>query len=229
MQQAAGSEAYTPPAGLNTFISGLQVQERRLNNTIPGVLVLSNPQLLQGIICYVDASTTPDHPTAQPRNAGICITFFNPQVQPALNVHIKAQMTESTSVLMAEAAALALAASISQALHFQDITFLSDCELLVKFLNSSDLSNPPDWRSKIYTQQFINFKCQSQARIFNINRDINRVADSLAKQAFSAHVNLSSEFHFECLHACHASQCPVKEALLSVTLNSVRLLAAQCC
>jgi len=47
-------------------------------------------------------------------------------VQPTRTIYnIKAVMTESTSVLMAKAAALALAAIITDRLNLQDINFLS--------------------------------------------------------------------------------------------------------
>ena len=66
------------------------------------------PGLLQGVKCYTDASTSPDLPSLTPRNAGIGLFIINTQIHPAKTIYIKAIMTATTSVLMAEAAAMAL-------------------------------------------------------------------------------------------------------------------------
>jgi hypothetical protein len=49
---------------------------------------------------------------------------------------------------MAEAAAIALAAAITAQLGLHDTNFLSDNEELVRFFNSDDHANPPQWRIK---------------------------------------------------------------------------------
>jgi putative N-acetylmannosamine-6-phosphate epimerase len=51
-------------------------------------------------------------PRSIPRNAGIGVFIINTQVQPPQQVYIKATMKDFTSVLMAEAAALALATTV---------------------------------------------------------------------------------------------------------------------
>ena len=71
---------------------------------------------LPGVRCYVDASTALDHPSQQPRLAGLGIFFVNTQVQPAQTIYIKAHMPATQSVIMAEAAALALAALVNNRL-----------------------------------------------------------------------------------------------------------------
>lgn len=70
------------------------------------------PALLQGPRCYVDASTAPDQSNAQPRLAGLGIFILNLQEQPAQAIYIKAKLQACTSVIMAEAASLALASAI---------------------------------------------------------------------------------------------------------------------
>ena len=57
-------------------------------------------------------------------------------------------MKDSTLVLISEAAALALAVTVTDRLQLNHINFLSDSQQLVQFLNSSDHSNPLDWRIK---------------------------------------------------------------------------------
>lgn len=100
--------------------------------------------LIQGVRCYTDASLTPDHAPQPPRSAGLGIFFVNPQVRPTQTIYIKAHVSGVHSVLMAEAAALALAATISDHLNYTNTTFLSDCQQLVQFLNEDDQSHPPD-------------------------------------------------------------------------------------
>jgi hypothetical protein len=68
------------------------------------------PASLPGVRCYTDASTSPDLPSNLSRDAGIGIFIVNNQVQPVQTIYIKAAMKQTSSVLMAEAAALALAA-----------------------------------------------------------------------------------------------------------------------
>ena len=82
------------------------------------------PGLMQGVRCYSDASTSPDLPSLTPRNAGIGLFIINTQVQLAQTIYIKALMTATTSVLMAEAAARALAAIVTDCLGLQQVTFL---------------------------------------------------------------------------------------------------------
>jgi len=83
--------------------------------------------LLQGITCYADASTLPDHPSIPSRKAGIGVFIINNQMQPPQTIYIKALMTGSNSVLMAQAAALALAATVIDRLNFNNVDFLFRC------------------------------------------------------------------------------------------------------
>ena len=109
------------------------------------------PALLPGVRCYTDASLLPDHTLSPPRTAGIGIFLVNTQVQPVQTIYIKALMSGAHSVIMAEAAALALAAMVADLLNFTNIAFLSDCNQLVQFLNADDQNHPPDWRIKPFT------------------------------------------------------------------------------
>lgn len=71
-------------------------------------------------------------------------------------VFLQAALTSTTSVLMAEAAALDLAAKMVSLLNIQWPSYLTDNQQLVTFFNGSDLSTPPDWAIKPFTQSFIN-------------------------------------------------------------------------
>jgi hypothetical protein len=78
------------------------------------------------------------------------------QEQPSQVLSIRAKFQGSTSVLMAEAASLALASMITYTLNITGVSFLSDSALLVQFLNKQDHSDPPDWRIKPLTQLYTN-------------------------------------------------------------------------
>ena len=94
-------------------------------------------------------------------------------VQPVHAICIKAVMTNAASVLMTEAAALALAATVNDALNINNTTFLSDCQQLVHFLNDADQTNPSDWRIKYFTQLFANCAGQRRQKIYKVNRQLN--------------------------------------------------------
>jgi ribonuclease HI len=148
-------------------------------------LTVHLPGLLPGVRCYTDASLTPDLQSLQPRLAGIGLFIINTQVQPTQTIYIKAKMMGATSVLMAEAAAIALAAIVTDRLNLQQIHFLSDNQQLVQFLSAVDKGNPPDWRIKHFTQVFTNHTRHGDKRILKVHRSQNQTADNLAKQALS--------------------------------------------
>jgi hypothetical protein len=185
------------------------------------------PSLLDGLRRYTDASITPDSISDMPRNAGLGLFIFNAQVQPPL--YIKARMTGAASVLMAEAAALALATIVTHCLNLQPVNFLSDNQQMVSFLNSPDQENPPDWRIKYFTQLIANYTDRRNARFYRIQRAQNQTTDVLARQAFLHTQPTSSELDTSCSCVAHATHCPFQQPLLSVALNSVILLTADCC
>jgi ribonuclease HI len=191
--------------------------------------LLTFPTLLEGVRCYTDASIPPDNLSTNLRNAGLGVFIINTNLDPVQMIYIKATLSDAASVLLAEAAALALAAIITNKLDFQQVTFLSDSQQLVQFLNAQDRTNPPEWRIKYYTQLFSNFTGQRNTRVCRIRRTQNQTADTLAKQALihSQNPDLSGLL-CTCISAAHI-QCTLHEALQSVTLNSVRLLTASCC
>jgi hypothetical protein len=115
-----------------------------------------------GVICYIDASISPDVYSPRLRQAGTGIKFVNLQVQPHNIIYIRA-LKDVSSVVMAEAAALAMAASIAIKFGFMLVSFLTDSSQLQQFLSASDLNNPPDWRMLTYTQQYLSRTAQFQA------------------------------------------------------------------
>lgn len=69
--------------------------------------------------------TTPDQPSLPPRMTGLLGVFF---VNTQVTIYIKALARGVDSMLMAEAAALALAAAVNDRLNFSNTSFLSDCQ-----------------------------------------------------------------------------------------------------
>jgi len=184
-----------------------------------------SPALLSGTRCYVDASSKPDHLNTPLTTAGIGVFILNLQAQPTQTIYIKARLMPCTYVLMAEATSLALASALIQAMNINTGNYLSDCEQLVNFLNTNDLSNPPDWRIKPFTQAFSNYISNRSTPIFKISRRLNTTADALARQSFSSPA-LTLDTH------CSYERCPIScsviQVLQSVDLPDVTILAARC-
>jgi hypothetical protein len=127
---------------------------------------------------------------------------------------------------MAKAAAIAMAALITDQLGFQQVNFLSYNQQLVNFLNEQNHTNPPNRRMKYYTQIFCNSAATRTTVIAKIQRSQNPRADALAKQALTESL-LPHSPELTCTYtsATH-DQCTLQEALQFVTLNSVCLLTA---
>jgi ribonuclease HI len=168
-------------------------------------------------------------PISTPRNAGIGVFIINTCLQPPQQVYIKAMLKDTASVLMAEAAALALAALVTHHLQLNNVTFLSDNQQLVHFLNGSDLSIPSDWRMKPFTQIIRNSTHQRSTAILKIGRNQNQTADLLARQALS---DLDSDLMHQscvCSNPAHVEQCPLPMTIQLVNINFVTGLTARCC
>jgi hypothetical protein len=184
------------------------------------------PANLQGSRCYVDAAVTPDDQNNNTNNAGLGIFILNFQVQPPQSIYVQAQLQRCHSVLMGEAAALALGATIVRALQIPYCSFLSDSQQLVHFLHQENRQNPPQWRIKPFTQVFNNTATTLQTHLFKINRNQNTTADTLAKQARTSMLTVQN---CNCSRPHCGPICTLFQALLQVDLNSVSILAASCC
>jgi len=159
-----------------------------------------------------------------PRRAGLGVFFCNINSSTSSSIYIKATLKDCTSVLMAEAAALALAAQIASTLGIHDPIFLSDNQQLVAFLNGTDHDHPPDWSIKSLTQSFMNGATVNNAKIFKIHRNL-----ILANQSFRSMSSHSSQLQTICNNAAHVNSCPVKTAIQSVIGDLYSNIAARCC
>ena len=144
-------------------------------------LVICFPTSIAGTRCYTDALTTPDTAVSVPRQTGLGIFIINTDVQPPLSIFIKATMQDSPLVIMAESAAIALAAQLLNHLQGHQKTLLSDNQQLVNFLNGSNFSDPPDWKIKPYIQITASLLSRTNLVVRTIGRTHNQMADSLVR------------------------------------------------
>ena len=99
---------------------------------------------------------------------------------------------------------------------------------MVHFLNSPNLSNPPDCRIKPYTQITATLLSETDSVVRRIKKTQNQMADSLAKQALCAlHTNKLG--YSGVSNPSHGNDCPVLRAINVVTINAVMVLTASCC
>jgi hypothetical protein len=130
-RESASSGARNAPNAQNSISAGqhnenedpqvpLSCDEFRLG-LLANQAICRYPMPLRGVKCYSDASTIPDMMASNPRKAVLGIFILDLRNQAKF--FIKAKIRNVTSVLMAEAAGLALAASINSC--SKRMTFLS--------------------------------------------------------------------------------------------------------
>jgi ribonuclease HI len=217
----------------NNLIAGKTTQTAQQQQFIqqgrPPDYRITIPALLPGPRCLTDASIATDQTTAPHRAAGLGVLIINTQTNQTQTITIQDSIDTVSSVIMAEAAAMALAARIARALGLKQANYLTDNQLLVNFFNSNSLSMPPDRRKKPLTQDFIHSLEANQIKVYKIAREINITAHSLAKQA---HRLLSqppsSQPVFSCTNLAHVHQCPVKNALACVNMSPFWLHTVRC-
>lgn len=176
--------------------------------------------------CFTDASIDPGVSIDSPKEAGLGIHIQ--EVKTKVTYHIKTRISQATSVVMAEAAALAFAAKIASNLDSDRIIFYTDNQLLVNSLNGHNTSWLPSWDSKPFIQMFINFTTNRRSQVLKIPRARNAIAHSLAKSA-AISTSTSLSFVHSCNNAAHVNICPLKEALCNLHWDSVPNIAASCC
>jgi hypothetical protein len=157
---SAWEEHHKCPAAHHHNYSSFAHQPPTFNSTIPDHDNINHPFYQMhcpssGVICYTDASISPDVYSPRLRQVGTGIKFVNMQVQPHNIICITTLVKDVSSVVMVEAAALAMAASIALKFGFMQVSFLTDSSQLQQFLSAPDLNNPPDWRMSTYTQQYL--------------------------------------------------------------------------
>jgi hypothetical protein len=95
---------------LYTNNSSAGTEQRSIQTTDP--LLVSFPSSFAGTRCYTDTSTLPDNDTSSTKQAGLGVFIINTEENAPTSIFIKAIMPESSSILMAESASLALAVNL---------------------------------------------------------------------------------------------------------------------
>lgn len=185
-------------------------------------------EMSTGTRCYTDASLAPDNSLQGPRQGGLGVFLISHQQNESLTICVKAKVQNSTSVIMAESAALALGAKISQALSLSNPSFWTDNQQLVHFFNGDDHDNPPDWAIKPYTQTFLNIIQAIGGNIRKIDRAHNVTAHTLATQAFRSSCKVT-ETSYNCTNPNHVQSCPLRTVIDTVSGDSITIIAASCC
>jgi ribonuclease HI len=191
-------------------------------------LFVASPSSMEGFSCYTDAASAPDHMSNGTTSAGLGIYISNSQIQPSLTVSFKAVLTDSQSVLTAEAAALAVATSLLHFMQMDHVNYFTDNQLLSHHLNNVDRFDIPDWRAAAYTH-IIKSSLTGVSKVFHISRTHNDMADSLVKEGLHLHNSNSLLLNFSCTNPSHVLGCPFLGALQSVTVNSVMVITASSC
>lgn len=204
--------------------AGLQRQQRIRLGLPSNQTNCRFPFLLPGVRSHSNASTIPDSACSSTRKAGLGVFILDPSRQYKL--YVKAQLQQASSVLMAEAASLALAAWIISLLRMEDITFLTDSQLLVNFFNGLGFSSPPHWDIKPLTQRFLNAVANTDVQVLKIDRSFNVTAHTLANQAFRSTEGQCISPSPSCTHADHVSSCPLHMALQSVSWEPFSLFVS---
>jgi hypothetical protein len=132
-------------------------------------------------------------------------------------------------VVMAETAALALAATIASNMGLMQVSFLTDCSQLHQFFLALDQANPADWRMKTYIQQFKSCATRTKASLFKISHNDNTTTDSLAKEAFLHADSVHQPCFLDCSYGAHSPQCLLFQAPESVPDPCTFILSASCC
>jgi ribonuclease HI len=136
-----------------------------------------------------DAALQPDNLNIT-RTAGLGLLLHHQHQQSqGLYLYIQAQMDHATSVLMAEATAITLAALLTKQLLLHSASFFTDNQAMVDYYNSNGLSNPPEWNIKTITATLLKTMHQSHFKVYKVPRTPNTTAHSLARQAFQSGAN----------------------------------------
>jgi hypothetical protein len=148
-------------------------------------------------------------------------------------------MSACYSVLMAEAASLALATSVIQVLNLNCCSYLSDCQQLVHFLNMATCRIVNNWftSSTWLIQPTLQTGESSPSLRSSTSQELGHqessksaeaktTADALARQAFSSQL---TDLETTCPYELCPPQCCVLQALHLVDLTDVTVLAATCC
>ncbi|CAO2043566.1 unnamed protein product [Urochloa humidicola] len=142
-------------------------------------------------------------------------------------IFIQAIVDTAVDPLQAETHALTLASRVLKRLQFQQVHYITDCQLLASTLHQQDpITKAADWRIRPLLDDFIANSTNSVFTVSKTPRTMNSIAHALAAQAKSL-ANQQT-----CLYACnnplHTSVCEVQSALQDVNWGDYRLISVSC-
>jgi hypothetical protein len=129
--------------------------------------------------------------------------------------------------LQAEAQALVLAAAVVRSLGWNNVTFLSDCQVLVDAAEAADLiSKPGHWSARPILAEFFRCRRQHLEHVIKVPRSNNKIAHSIAKRALT---DYSRSFcSFICKSSLSLSTCRCKMALWNLSIPFGKLQSVLC-
>ncbi|KAM0895415.1 hypothetical protein ACQ4PT_023829 [Festuca glaucescens] len=144
------------------------------------------------------------------RVAGLGVYLMNPAHNSTIYIH--ASSAHVDYVLQAEAQALVLVATVVRSLGWNNMTFLSDCQVLVDAGEAADLiSKPGHWSARPILAEFFRCRRQHLEHVIKVPRSNNKIAHSIAKRALT---DYSRSFcSFICKSSVPLSTCRCKMAL----------------
>lgn len=147
-------------------------------------------------------------------------------IQPVQTIYIKAVISQTYSVIMAEAAALAVAAVAANQLSYNESPFylIAANWCISSMVKTTAILQIGGWRSSHY-----NCMLNHQARVYNISRSLNSTADAFTRLALLLPVTSEESIEYACSYSGHELQCPLQSALNTVFLHSCRILAVSRC
>ena len=152
-------------------------------------------------------------------------SFYKHRCRTAVSIYVKARITTIQSVLVAEAAAISLAAKTISLLNITAANYICDNKLLVNMLSSQSPSGLQDWTLKPLLIEFKSNNREVQHQVYKIHRSQNITSHSLPYQARTFYSNFPL---FVCSNLDHRLSCPVIQSQQSVHWANVILLHVRC-
>jgi ribonuclease HI len=159
------------------------------------------------------------------RVAGLGVYLMNPDHNST--IYIQASSAHVDSVLQAEAHALVLAGAAVRFLGWNNVTFLSDCKVLVGAAEAADLiSKPGHWSARPILAEFFRYRRQQLEHVIRVPRSKNKIAHSIAKRALK-YIS-SSGCSFTCKSSLPSNTCRCKMALCNLSFPFGKLQSVLC-
>jgi len=189
------------------------MQARHQHLSSQGTIYRADPmQVHDGPRVFCDASVCVQQPPHHNQTGIGVFILSSPRHSLSSGYFFQVAIPRILEPLEAEGWALLLGARLAAALNLQVVNFLTDNEILADAAKRrSSCQYPGHWSLRHIIAEFAEITEGMQHPIIKINRDTNKMADRLAKQARQA--TISSSCLFSCEANVHSTQCTVQTAL----------------